>query len=118
MSVHILVAEDEALIAMQIEMDLEDAGYKVVGPYMSLERCLEAVEKEQIDAAVLDVDLAGFDVFPLAYKLEENGVPFVFHTGRGSHDKILSRFPDATICIKPAEVINLLRGLNLPASIN
>ena len=117
MTISILVAEDEALIAMQIEMDLEDAGYVVVGPCMSLEEAMEALERETIDAAVLDVDLAGFDVFPVAEVLKDRGTPFVFHTGRGSHDKIKARFPDASICTKPAEVTLLLRELDLPLSI-
>ena len=117
MSVNVLVAEDEALIAMQIEMDLEDAGYTVLGPYMSLDACMGALETETIDAAVLDVDLAGFDVFPFARKLEERGAPFVFHTGRGSHEKIEAVFPGASICTKPAEVTLLLRELDLPSSI-
>lgn len=117
MSVNILVAEDEAMIAMQIEMDLEDAGYTVLGPHMSLQACMDALEKERIDAAVLDVDLAGFDVFPFADELQKRGTPFVFHTGRGSQDKIWERFPDAPICTKPAEVTLLLRKLDLPLSI-
>ncbi len=117
LDIRILIAEDEALIAMQIEMDLEDAGYRVVGPYLSLPTCLEALKTERIDAAVLDVDLAGFDVFPVADQLQEAQTPFVFHTGRGSHERILARFPDAPICKKPAEVTNLLKQLNLPASI-
>lgn len=117
MGVNILVAEDEAMIAMQIEMDLEDAGYTVVGPCMSLDACLGALETERIDAAVLDVDLAGFDVFPVAFKLEERRTPFVFHTGRGSHTKIKAKFPDVPIYTKPTEVTLLLRKLDLPTSI-
>ena len=117
MGVNILVAEDEAMIAMQIEMDLEDAGYTVVGPYMTLDACMGALETETIHAAVLDVDLADFNVFPFAFKLEERGTPFVFHTGRGSHHKIQAKFPDASICTKPAEVTLLLRELDLPVSI-
>ena len=54
MSLRILVAEDEALIAMQIEMDLEDAGYSVVGPCLSLDDCMKALKTEKIDAAVLE----------------------------------------------------------------
>ncbi len=117
MSIPILVAEDEALIAMQIEMDLLDAGYDVVGPCMSVEAALQASSDDRIGAAVLDVDLAGFDVFPVAHRLQRRGVPFVFHTGRGSHDKILSHFPDAPICTKPAEVAVLLRKLDLPDTV-
>ncbi|WP_424968901.1 response regulator [Dinoroseobacter sp. S375] len=114
MTLSILVAEDEALIAMQIEMDLEDAGYRVVGPCMSLSACFDALAAQRIDAAVLDVDLADYDVFPVATELEKRGIDFVFHTGRGQRDRIIALFPDAPICTKPAEVIVLLRSLELP----
>ncbi|UWR21229.1 response regulator [Sulfitobacter sp. S190] len=114
MTISILVAEDEAMIAMQIEMDLEDAGYRVVGPCMTLQACFDAVGDQQINAAVLDVDLAGYDVFPVAAELQKRGTDFVFHTGRGKKDKIVELFPDAPICTKPAEVIELLRNLDLP----
>ena len=114
MTISILVAEDEAMIAMAIEMDLEDAGYEVVGPCLTLQACLEALETQKIDAAVLDVDLAGYDVFPVAKELEERGTHFVFHTGRGQREKIKELFPEAPICTKPAEVIVLLRSLDLP----
>lgn len=113
----ILVAEDEALIAMQIEMDLEDAGYTVVGPFMSLDESLEALEKECVDAAFLDVDLAGIDVFPVAEKLSDNQTPFVFHTGRGSIKSIQDKFPCAPICTKPSEVSEMLDVLNLPIAV-
>lgn len=114
MTISILVAEDEAMIAMQIEMDLEDAGYKVVGPCMTLQACFDALENQHIDAAVLDVDLADYDVFPIATELQNRGTDFVFHTGRGQRDKIIELFPNAPICTKPAEVIDLLRELDLP----
>ena len=79
----ILVVEDEALIALQIEMDIEDVGYSVAGTCMSLAESLKFIENKEIDGAILDVDLRGIDVFPAAEKLLEKDIPFVFHTGHG-----------------------------------
>lgn len=113
MSGRILVAEDEALIAMQLEADLQDAGHEVVGPCLSLGACMDMLDGAPIDAAVLDVDLGGADVFPVAKVLSERGVPFVFHTGSAAHDKILARFPDSRIFTKPTDVRFMLARLGL-----
>ena len=58
----ILVVEDEALIALQIEMDIEDIGYSVAGTCMSLAESLRFIDSKEIDGAILDVDLRGVDV--------------------------------------------------------
>ena len=63
----ILIVEDEALLALDLAMSFEDAGAEVVGPAGNLQAGLRAVEREgPIDAAVLDVDLHGKDVYPIA----------------------------------------------------
>src|SRR4029079_10324622 len=62
----ILIVEDESLIAMLIGDAVEEAGGEVVGPCYTVAECMKAAQVEEIDAAVLDVDLAGRDVFPAA----------------------------------------------------
>jgi CheY-like chemotaxis protein len=91
----VLVVEDEALVAMLIEDGLAEAGAEVVGPAGSVEEALGLVERVARDgglsAAVLDMNLAGAAVSPVADRLAALGVPFVFATGygedcdRGSH---------------------------------
>lgn len=81
-NLRVFVVEDEALVAMNLEMILEDLGCQVVGPAMRFDKALAMLEEGVgADAAILDVNLAGRDVFPLADRLGELGIPLVFATG-------------------------------------
>ncbi len=80
----ILVVEDEPLLAMALEDTLIDFGCAVVGPAHSLSCGLQLVEHHAIDGAILDVNLAGEKVFPLADLLVQRCVPFVYVTGYGT----------------------------------
>lgn len=104
----ILVVEDESLIAMLIVDSLEEAGASVVGPCYTLAECMKIAAAEEIDAAVLDVDLAGHDVFPAADTLRDRGIPFVFHTAHADREEIQSRFGDVRVCRKPTGMDDLL----------
>ncbi|QND66650.1 response regulator [Mesorhizobium loti] len=79
----VLVVEDEALVAMLIEDMLLELGYEVLGPAMRLGPALEMARDEIFDLAVLDVNLANEQSFPVAQLLQERGIPFVFATGYG-----------------------------------
>jgi len=98
----IMVVEDEALLALDLAMTMEDLGAAVVGPCYRLGAALDLVQKMKVDGAILDVDLNGETVFPLARFLEEQGVPFVFHTGRADPASLLQAFSRARICTKPS----------------
>lgn len=81
---HVLVVEDEALVAMLLETMLQDMGCRVLGPAARVEEALETVAAEaRIDAAILDVNVAGRTVYPVAEALAARGVPLVFSTGYG-----------------------------------
>ncbi len=80
----VLVVEDESLVAMLLETILEDMGCTPIGPVSTVDEALSTVAGEaQIDAALLDVNVAGVQVFPVAAALKDRGVPFVFSTGYG-----------------------------------
>lgn len=80
----ILVVEDESLVAMLIETILEDMGCHVIGPIAAVDDAMKTVSDEgHIDGALLDVNVAGREVFPVADALKDRGVPFVFSTGYG-----------------------------------
>ncbi|MCM8558373.1 response regulator [Sphingomicrobium sediminis] len=98
----ILVVEDEILIAMDMEHMLEDAGYGVMGAFSNVADSLRALDKEDKPAAaILDVQLDGEDVFPVADRLGELGVPIVFHSGHAEPAKLAEQYPDARFCVKP-----------------
>jgi len=111
----VLIVEDEALVAMDLQFAFEDAGAEVVGPAMSLGDALALAEQApEIDCALLDVDLAGCDVYPVAQILQSRGIPFIFHTGHGSRRAHSEMFPGAITCLKPTlpeMLIDLLAGL-------
>ncbi len=78
----LLVVEDEALIAMELCKDLGQLGWEIIGPASTIEEALRLIDGGLLpDAAVLDVNLCGQPVYPLAERLQALGVPFVFCTG-------------------------------------
>ena len=80
----VLVIEDESLVAMLLETILDDMGCAVVGPESNIDDGLiSATTEASLDAALLDVNVAGREVFPVAEALRARGVPFVFSTGYG-----------------------------------
>jgi DNA-binding response OmpR family regulator len=82
----ILVVEDEFLIAMELDVTLRHAGYHVLGPAQNVRAALGLLQAERPDAAVLDVDLAGEWVTPVAEVLRAMFVPFVLASAYGTGD--------------------------------
>ena len=79
----VLVVEDEPLIAMGLKDLLTDSGCTVAGPASSVEKGMRLIEQEAVDGAILDINLRGEMVFPLADALAEQSIPFVYVTGYG-----------------------------------
>jgi CheY-like chemotaxis protein len=79
----VLVVEDEMMVSMLVEDMLADMGCKVVGPASRLDEAIALVGDAELDCAVLDVNLGGQPIFPLADILREKGAPFAFATGYG-----------------------------------
>lgn len=82
--VRVLVVEDEFLVATLIEDMLSSAGCVVSGPFPRVAEALDAVDQGTYDAAVLDVNLGGDRVDPVADALSRRNVPFAFVTGYGT----------------------------------
>jgi CheY-like chemotaxis protein len=80
----ILVVEDEFLIRVLLEDMLDELGYSVAGVAGSLEEAAEMARSGTFELAILDVNLDGEEVFPVADILAGRGVPFVFVTGYGA----------------------------------
>jgi CheY-like chemotaxis protein len=91
----ILVVEDEMMLMMLIEDALADAGCR---PLIAsrIPKAVALSETEAIDCAILDVNLAGEDVYPVADVLSRRDIPFIFSTGYGT-DSLPANTPKA-IC--------------------
>jgi DNA-binding response OmpR family regulator len=101
----ILVVEDEVLISMLIETMLFDAGYDVVLAH-TLPEALEVVDREAVDLAILDLNLKGQKVYPVAEKLAARGTPFIFATGGNGSE--VDGFPGSPWIAKPFQEERLL----------
>ncbi|HEY5755771.1 MAG TPA: response regulator [Steroidobacter sp.] len=88
----VLVVEDDFIVAYDMQMMLEEQGARVLGPAHSLAEAKELLAKERPTVAVLDVNLNGEYVFPLADQLRAKDVPFLFATAYADQDRL---FPDA-----------------------
>lgn len=98
----ILVVEDEALVALAVAEAINELGFSVVGPFSNVTSAMPAIEQSDADAAILDVNLGGELVYPLAEMLTMRGVPFVFVTGYGA-ESIDRQFSHVPILQKPIE---------------
>lgn len=105
----IMVVEDEALVALAVTDSLTDLGLCVVGPFSRVADARRALQSTSVDAAILDVNLGGELVYPLADILKARGIPFVFVTGYGV-ESIERRFRTSPVLQKPIEK-DLLRRL-------
>ena len=110
----VLVVEDQYFLADEISHALTDAGADVVGPFREMSDGYEAVERNsQLAGAVLDINLDGIMVFPIADALRARGIPFVFTTGYDER-AIPAAYCDVPRCEKPinaADVIRILGNL-------
>ena len=96
----VLVVEDEAAISLLLEDMLLDFGCEVIGPAARLAAALDTVNREQVDLAILDVNVAGEPIYPVADALVQRSVPFVFSTGYGSAG-IKDAYRDRPVLQKP-----------------
>lgn len=79
----VLLIEDDAMLAMALEMSLTNLGCEVVGLASNLKDGIPLAREAVIDGAILDVNLAGEKVYPIADILAARSIPFVFTTGYG-----------------------------------
>ena len=114
----VLVADDEAVIALELEYLLDRAGAKVVGPAFNVEEALELAADPDLSAAVLDVRLGRESVGPVARALAVAGVPFLFFSGQTESDDVRREWPGRAFIQKPAPseaLLEAVRRLVAPA---
>ncbi|WP_196259456.1 response regulator [Pelagibacterium limicola] len=108
----VLLVEDEFLIALEITDALTQAGADISGPHMTLDDAKRAAGDMVADLAILDIDLKGEEVFPVADILRRRGIPFLFCTGRPDRDTLRTEFPEVPVCVKPCRPSELIDALS------
>src|SRR5690348_14510653 len=92
-----------------VESDaLTELGYAVAGPYSRPGEALAAVKDGRLAAAILDINLGGSPVYPVAEELVARGIPFIFVTGYGT-ESIDRRFANIPVLQKPIDRESLQR---------
>jgi DNA-binding response OmpR family regulator len=94
-------------------MDLEDAGYDVVGPFMSVAKALVGLAAHHVDLGILDMNLGDESSETVAAALTAKGIPFVVATGYDDA-KLSGPFEGARILTKPYLPEDLVAALSLP----
>ena len=106
----VLVVEDEMMVAMLIEDMLDEFGCKLVGPATNVPRALDLIGKEQVEVAVLDLNLDGQDTYAIADALQRKKVPFIFATGYGSTG-LRKEYGNSPVLQKPFQAKDLETAL-------
>jgi DNA-binding response OmpR family regulator len=106
----VLVVEDEFLVAMDIELMLQQCGCAVVGPIADLATALRTVQEGGFDLALLDVNVGGQPVTAVAEALQAQAVPLVFCTGYEAAS-LPERFAGAPTLKKPFQARDVVAAV-------
>jgi len=107
----VLVVEDQYLVADEMRRVVEGLGGQVVGPVPRAQRALDLLDAGEVDFALLDINLAGENVYPLAAELLRRGAPFIFATGCEPW-VIPTEFRDTPRLEKPVTAKALIDAIN------
>jgi len=111
----ILVVEDEYLLADDLCTALSESKATIVGPAPTLEQALALLRtSDRLDGAILDINLRGEPVFPLADELLARNLPFVFTTGY-DEAAIPERFQHIARCEKPVHIAQVVQAIGRAA---
>lgn len=106
----ILVVEDEFLLACSLEEELRALGHSVLGPYGDREEATRVSRGRPFDLAILDINIAGDMIYPLADELASRGIPFIFLTGYGALN-LPERFRACRRLSKPYDLKDLVQEI-------
>jgi DNA-binding response OmpR family regulator len=106
-----LVVEDEYLVGFLLCCDLQEEGYSTIGPFSTVEAAMAAVNDQTVDGAILDINLVGGSVYPVAEELIRREIPFLFVSGYSETD-IPEQFRQCRRVSKPADTRSLMRAVS------
>src|SRR5437868_3661680 len=98
----VLIVEDEYLLAQDMADYFDDIGAEVLGPAATVADALALINSAEVQGAILDVNLRGERVYPVADVLRQRHVPFVFASGYGGELEPRA-YADVPRCIKPVD---------------
>jgi CheY-like chemotaxis protein len=99
----LLVVEDSFMTARLLVRMVEDLGVKVIGPAPSVNRAMALLDEGECDGAILDINLGNESVEPVAKRLADSGLPFIFVSGYSSPDFVDDRFKGRRLLHKPVD---------------
>ena len=106
----VFIVEDEAMIRMMVVDMLEDLGYSVAAEVGDLDSALALSATAVFDIAILDVNLNGRIILPVAEAIYARGLPMIFATGYGAHG-LPDQFKDMPTLQKPFQMDNLAKAI-------
>lgn len=112
----VLVAEDEPMISTTISDDLEEAGYRVAGPFGRSSDAIAWTERHPVDLAMIDVVLRDGICTSLAEKLRAKGIPFLIFSGYYRSPELPPVFRDAPWVEKPGSFADISSALEALAA--
>jgi DNA-binding NtrC family response regulator len=107
----VLVVEDDIILAIDLEATLTEAGAEVAGFGHTVREALELVNGGQITAALLDIRLGRETVEPVARKLADGHIPFVFYSAQVDIDPIRKEWPCCKVISKPARPKTIIMAI-------
>jgi len=106
----ILLVEDEVMIRMMVADMLEELGYSIAGEAGDIDEGIRLVQAVDFDIAILDVNVNGRVITPIAEAVQMRGIPFVFATGYGAQG-LPEKFRDRPTLQKPFQIETLARTI-------
>jgi DNA-binding response OmpR family regulator len=97
----VLILEDEALIALNLQDELQDAGYRIAGPFTTCAAALEWLQTATPDTAILDAALKDGPCREIALELSRREVRFLIYSGHHEDRQLLAEFDHVTWIEKP-----------------
>ena len=107
----VLVAEDDIIIALDMELLLRNAGAEVLGPVKTTAAAVALARTAPLSCAVLDVNLGSDLVFPAAHFLRDRDIKTIFCTGYGDPESFSKDWPDAQVLVKPVQSRHLIQAV-------
>ena len=107
----LLIVEDEYLLAQDLTDYFQELGVEVIGPVGSVSEALKLLNLVEVHGAILDINLRGERVYPVADALRQKRVPFIFASGYGGETEPAA-YADVPRCIKPVDFSVLAKAVS------